>query len=92
MNNLEVKYERTVLDLKTLCQNNRNGNLYLQVRLTDRTGSLVGMLWNANEKQFNTFENGDFVRASGATQFYQGGLQVILNKIEPVDASELKRW
>jgi len=26
---------------------NRNGNLYLQVRLSDRTGSVTSMLWNA---------------------------------------------
>ncbi len=71
-------------------RSNRNGNLYLQVRLTDRTGSLVGMLWNANEKVFGSFENGDYVRATGATQFYQGGLQMILNKIEPTNSSEIE--
>lgn len=70
-------------------RSNRNGNLYLQVRLSDKTGSLVGMLWNANEKMFESFETGDYVRATGATQFYQGGLQVILNKLEPVDAGEV---
>ena len=68
-------------------RSNRNGNLYLQVRLTDRTGSLVGMLWNANDKLFSSFENGDYVRATGATQFYQGGLQVIISRIERVDSS-----
>jgi 3'-5' exoribonuclease len=70
-------------------RSNRNGNLYLQVRLSDRTGSLVGMLWNANETVFGSFENGDYVRATGATQFYQGGLQMILNKVERADTSQI---
>ena len=61
---------------------NRNGNLYLQVRLSDRTGSLTAMLWNANDRLYRSFENGDFVRAVGATQIYQGGLQMIASKVE----------
>ena len=35
---------------------NRNGNLYLQVRLSDRTGSLTAMLWNANDTLYRSFE------------------------------------
>jgi 3'-5' exoribonuclease len=61
---------------------NRNGNLYLQVRLGDRTGSLTGMLWNANDSVYGSFENGDFVRIKGTTQFYNGTLQMIVNKID----------
>lgn len=64
---------------------NRNGNLYLQVRLTDRTGMLTAMMWNAGEKQYESFENGDFVRVQGTTQFYNGSLQMITNRIERMD-------
>lgn len=69
---------------------NRNGNLYLQVRLSDRTGSLTAMLWNANEKLYNSFENGDYLRAHGATQFYNGGLQMILNRVERAQLNEVE--
>jgi 3'-5' exoribonuclease len=61
---------------------NRNGNLYLQVRLADRTGSVTGMLWNANEGLYGSFDNGDFVRVRGTTQFYNGTLQLIVNRID----------
>ena len=61
---------------------NRNGNLYVQLRLSDRSGSITAMLWNASERQFNAFDNGDFVRIVGATQVYNGGLQIIANRIE----------
>ena len=68
---------------------NRNGNLYLQVRLSDKTGSMTGMLWNANDRLYDMFENGDYLRATGTTQHYNGNLQAILNRVEPVDASRV---
>jgi 3'-5' exoribonuclease len=61
---------------------NRNGNLYLQLRLSDRTGSLTGMLWNASDRLFASIHSGDFVRVQGTTQFYNGNLQMILNSVE----------
>jgi 3'-5' exoribonuclease len=65
---------------------NRNGNSYIQVDLRDRTGVINGRLWNAGEPVFRTFDVGDFVRARGKVQQFQGALQVILthlDKIEP---------
>lgn len=64
---------------------NRNGNLYLQVRLTDRTGVLTAMFWNSGERQYESFANGDYVRVSGTTQFYNGALQMIASRIERID-------
>ncbi len=61
---------------------NRNGNLYLQLRLADRTGSVTGMMWNANERIYNSFDNGDFLLVQGATQYYSGALQMIVNHVE----------
>ncbi len=61
---------------------NRNGNLYLQVRLTDKTGSMVGMMWNSNERVYASFEAGDYLRVEGATQVYNGNLQIILSHVE----------
>ncbi len=60
---------------------NRNGNLYLQVELSDRIGSLSGRMWNATDADYRGFEDGDFVRVEGATQVYQGGLQMIVSSI-----------
>ena len=60
---------------------NRQGNPYLQLRLMDRTGSVTGMLWNANEKLFDQFDNGDYVHAQGKAQFYNGAMQIILQKV-----------
>lgn len=68
---------------------NRNGNLYLQVDLSDRTGSISARLWNASEKDFQSFENGDFVQVEGATQLFQGNMQMIAKAISKASADEV---
>lgn len=60
---------------------NRNGNLYLQLELSDRSGSISARMWNAGEAEYRTFEDGDFVRVEGATQLYQGAVQLIATNI-----------
>jgi 3'-5' exoribonuclease len=64
---------------------NRNGNLYLQMRLGDKTGSINAMLWNASDNVYSAFDNGDYLRIRGTTQFHNGNLQVILQKFDVVD-------
>ena len=68
---------------------NRQGNPYIQLRLMDRTGSVTAMLWNANESQFEQFQNGDYVLAQGKAQFYNGSMQVILQKLGPARETEI---
>lgn len=68
---------------------NRNGNLYLQVRLTDRTGSVTAMMWNASDQIYGSFDNGDYLRVQATTQFYNGGLQMIVNRLDKADASRI---
>jgi 3'-5' exoribonuclease len=68
---------------------NRTGNLYLQVRLSDRTGSIVGMLWNANQGHYDSLQNGDFVRVRAKAQVYNGGLQLILKSVASEDKTRV---
>jgi 3'-5' exoribonuclease len=68
---------------------NRAGNLYLQLRLSDRSGSVNAMMWNANESSSKLFENGDYVRVEGVTQVYNGALQVIANHIERAEPGDV---
>jgi 3'-5' exoribonuclease len=72
-----------------LLRPNRNGNLYLQVELSDSTGSIPARLWNANETLYQSFENGDYIRVEGATQIFQGAVQLILKRIQKVDPAEI---
>jgi len=68
---------------------NRNGNLYLQMELRDRTGSISARLWNAGENLFRMFDVGDFLLVKGKVQLFQGALQVILNHIERAEAEKV---
>jgi 3'-5' exoribonuclease len=69
---------------------NRNGNLYLQVELRDRTGSITARLWNAGEHLFRTFDVGDFLTTRGKVQLFQGSLQVILSHIERCETEKVE--
>lgn len=64
---------------------NRNGQLYLQVELADRTGSVTARMWNAGDAEFSAFEEGEYVRVEGSTQVYQGNVQMIATSIQRVD-------
>jgi 3'-5' exoribonuclease len=69
---------------------NRNGNLYLQVELRDRTGVITGRLWNAGEHLFRSFEESDFLRIKGKVQLFQGALQLILSQVERVTDDQVE--
>ncbi len=68
---------------------NKNGVLYLQFSLTDRTGAISGRLWNATEDLFRRFVDGDFVRCEGVVQRFQGNLQFIAKKLTKVESSSV---
>src|SRR5262245_34075212 len=68
---------------------NRNGNLYLQVELSDRSGSIGARMWNASESDYRNFENGDYVRVEGTTQLFQGSIQLIASSIRKAPEGEV---
>src|SRR5262249_18381512 len=68
---------------------NRNGNLYLQLELRDRSSAISARQWNAGEHIFRTFEVGDFLMVKGKVQLFQGALQMILTHIERQDSSRV---
>ncbi len=69
---------------------NRQGNLYLQLELRDKTGSVGARLWNASEELARTFEPGDFLRMRGKTQIFQGSLQIILTHLDVLDPGRVE--
>src|SRR6516162_10771436 len=69
---------------------NRNGNLFLQLELRDRTGSISARLWNAGEHLFRSFDEGDFLLVKGKVQLFQGALQMILSHIERMESEKVE--
>ena len=68
---------------------NRQGNLFLQLELRDRTGSISARMWNASEAQFRSFEDGELLRVKGKVQLYQGALQIIFTGFDRVPTGQL---
>jgi 3'-5' exoribonuclease len=68
---------------------NRNGNIFLQMELSDRTGKIGARMWNASEGVYRAFDNGDYVRVEGTTQLFQGAVQLIATRLVRVDHREV---
>ena len=68
---------------------NRQGGKYILMRLADRSGTIAGMMWNADEKMFESFDRGDYIFCRGRTQIHNGNLQVIVSDVERMDPTEV---
>jgi 3'-5' exoribonuclease len=81
----QTKIDQVFLATHKQLRPNRSGQLYLQVELADKSGTISGRLWNASDADFAAFEDGDYVRVEGHTQLYSGAMQVIVAAIERAD-------
>ncbi len=81
----QAQVDQTFLATHKQLRPNRNGQLYLQVELADKSGTITGRLWNASDEDYGAFEDGDYVRVEGNTQLYSGSLQLIVTAIERAD-------
>ena len=46
-------------------------------------------MWNANDNDYKAFDNGDYVHVEGATQLFQGNMQLIANRIRKARPDEI---
>lgn len=69
---------------------NKNGNLYLQIDLRDKTGTVSSRMWNADESLFNSFDVNDFLHVRGKSQLYQGTMQLILNDFQVIEPDRVE--
>lgn len=60
----------------------RNGSLYLQVVLSDRTGKVEARKWDARAEDAEGMEPGIVVRARGFVESYRGRPQIILRSLD----------
>lgn len=68
---------------------NKNGNLYLQFNLSDKTGMVGGRLWNITTELAEQVDNNDFVLFEGAAQRFQGTIQLIARKLVRVTSDQV---
>ena len=63
-----------------------NGSLYIHCVLCDKTGQILGRLWQATEAMFEQMPEGGFLRFKGRVENYKGSLQFIVDAMRPVKA------
>ena len=68
----------------------KNGSLYIQTQLADRTGVIDARMWDASSRLFESLNNEAFLRIKGKTEIYQNRMQLIIQNISKTDRSEIK--
>ena len=66
-------------DLRTA----KNGSLYVQCTLCDRTGPIPGRMWQTSESIFNSIPVDGFIQVKGRTEDYKGSLQFVIDALRP---------
>lgn len=70
-----------VLSEKILSQK-KDGNNYLNVTLTDKTGTIKGVVWDNVDQISGGVSSGDFVHIRGNVNEYRGVLQLVIKNME----------
>ena len=71
-----------VLSEKILSQK-RDGDNFLNVTISDKTGTLKGVVWDNVNQIATGITSGDFAYVNGSVSEYKGALQVVIKKMEP---------
>ena len=71
-----------VLSEKILSQK-RDGDNFLNITISDKTGTLKGVVWDNVDQIAACITSGDFAYVNGSVSDYKGALQVVIKKMEP---------
>jgi len=77
-----------VLSEKNLAQK-KDGNNFLNVTLSDKTGTIKGVVWDNVDKITAGVTSGDFIHIKGNVNEYKGALQLVIKKMETFSADEI---
>jgi 3'-5' exoribonuclease len=77
-----------VLSEKILAQK-KDGNNFLNVTLSDKTGTIKGVVWDNVDQITAGVTSGDFVDIKGNANEYKGALQLVIKKMEAFSADEI---
>ncbi len=73
-------------DLRTT----KNGSLYIQAQLSDRTGMIDARMWDASTPFFESLGSDTFLRIKGRTEIYQNKIQLIIKHISKTNQEDIK--
>ena len=63
----------------------RNGDDYVGLKLKDKSGTIDAKIWNNLIYLKERFDEGDFVRVEGESNYYNDNWQIIIKDIEKID-------
>lgn len=67
----------------------RTGSSFITLRLVDKTGDVVGRIWENAEALEPTIPVGEAVTVLGRSETYKGELQLNIQQISPLDRSQV---
>ncbi len=68
----------------------KNGSLYIQAQLSDRTGMIDARMWDASKPFFESLGNDTFLKVKGRTEIYQNKIQLIIKNISKTNQEDIK--
>ena len=68
----------------------KDGEPYLSMVLSDRTGRLEAKMWEGIEDVVGTFDSADFVKVQGLTQVYRQRPQITVQRLRRAEESEVR--
>lgn len=75
--------------LKTFTlRKSKNGKLFADLILSDKTGEIGGKLWEASEAFGAQYKSGDLVKVRGEVSEWRGSSQVTVKRIRPASESD----
>jgi 3'-5' exoribonuclease len=77
-----------VLSEKILSQK-KDGNNFLNITLSDKTGTIKGVVWDNVDQIAAGITSGDFVYVNGSVSDYRGTLQVVIKKMGPFSPDQI---
>jgi len=77
-----------MLHEKSLAQK-RDGNNFLNVTLSDKTGTIKGVIWDNVDQISAGVTSGDVVHIKGSVNEYKGSSQLIIKKMEACNADTI---
>jgi 3'-5' exoribonuclease len=67
----------------------RNGDPYLSLTLSDRTGDVEARVWDRADALASGFREGDVLDVKGRASSYRGRVQLVLTDLKPVDPGDV---
>ena len=77
-----------VLSEKILSQK-KDGNNFLNITLSDKTGTIKGVVWDNVDQIAAGITSGDFAHVNGSVSDYRGTLQVVIKKMAPFSSDRI---